>query len=43
MFDDFQAVIEFALIFRQLPSLGSKLLFIIVAQHDEYKLIYLHE
>jgi len=42
MFDDYQAVVSFVLIFKQLPSLGSKLLFIIAAQHDEYKLIFEH-
>ena len=42
MFDDYQAIVSFALIFRQLPSLGSKLLFILAAQHDEYKLIFEH-
>jgi len=42
MFDDYQAVVSFVLIFKQLPSLGSKLLFIVAAQHDEYKLIFEH-
>lgn len=42
MFDDYQAIVSFALIFRQLPNLGSKLLFIVAAQHDEYKLIFEH-
>ena len=42
MFDDFQAIVSFVLIFKQLPSLGSKMLFIVAAQHDEYKLIFEH-
>lgn len=42
MFDDYQAVISFVLKFKQLPSLGSKMLFIVAAQHDEYKLIFEH-
>jgi hypothetical protein len=40
--DDYHAVIEFALVMRQLPSVGSKLLWIVVAQHNDYKLILLH-
>ncbi len=40
--DDYHAVIEFALVMRQLPSVGSKLLWIMVAQHNDYKFILLH-
>jgi hypothetical protein len=42
MYDDYQAVVSFIVIFKQLPSVGSKLLFIVAAQHDEYKLIFEH-
>jgi hypothetical protein len=40
--DDYHAVIEFTLVMRRLPSVGSKLLWIVVAQHNDYKLILLH-
>jgi len=40
--DDYHAVLEFVLTLKQLPGLGSRLLWIIAAQHSEYKLIFEH-
>jgi len=42
MFDDFQALIFFAVNFQQLHGLIPKFLYAISAQHDEYKLIFEH-
>jgi hypothetical protein len=42
LLDDYHAVLEFLLTLRQLPGLGSKLAWIIAAQHSEYKLIFEH-
>ena len=42
MFDDFQALISFAVNFHNLQGLGPKLSYILAAQHDEYKLIFEH-
>jgi hypothetical protein len=41
MFDDFQALVLFAVKFRHLYG-APRLLYIVAAQHDEYKLIFLH-
>lgn len=40
--DDYHTIIEFDLVLRKLPSLGSKLLWIVIAQHNDYKLVLLH-
>jgi hypothetical protein len=40
--DDYHAIMEFALTLKQLPTLGQKLLWIVAAQHNDYKLILLH-
>ncbi len=42
LLDDYHAVLEFVLTLRQLPTLGSRLLWVIAAQHSEYKLIFEH-
>jgi hypothetical protein len=42
MFDDFQALILFAVNFLTVHGLTPKLLYAISAQHDEYKLIFEH-
>jgi hypothetical protein len=40
--DDYHAIIEFALTLKQLPGAGQKLLWIVAAQHNDYKFILLH-
>jgi hypothetical protein len=42
IFDDYQAIVYFALQLRSLHGLLAKLLYIVAAQHDEYKLIFEH-
>ncbi len=42
MFDDFQALIYFAVNFQELHGFIPKFLYAISAQHDEYKLIFEH-
>jgi hypothetical protein len=42
LLDDYHAVLEFLLTLKQLPTLGSKLTWIVAAQHSEYKLIFEH-
>jgi hypothetical protein len=42
LLDDYHAVLEFVLTLRQLPTHGSRLLWVIAAQHSEYKLIFEH-
>jgi hypothetical protein len=42
LLDDYHAVLQFILTMKHLPSLGSKLLWIVAAQHSEYKLIFEH-
>ena len=42
MFDDYHAVLRFALDYQAQPGLGAKLLYLLAAQHDEYKLVVLH-
>jgi hypothetical protein len=42
LLDDYHAVLEFILTLKQLPTVGSKLVWIVAAQHSEYKLIFEH-
>ncbi len=42
MFDDYHAILMFALSFKDLPGPGSKLLYLLAAQHGEYKLVVEH-
>jgi hypothetical protein len=40
--DDYHAIMEYVLVLRQLPSLGSRLMWLIVSQHNDYKLVLLN-
>lgn len=42
MYDDYSAILSFGLHFQHLAGLGAKLLYIVSAQQNEYKLIFEH-
>ena len=42
MFDDYHAILLFLLRMRALPGPGARLLYLVAAQHDEYKLVVEH-
>jgi len=40
--DDYHAIMEFVLILKRTPGFGSKLLWVLAAQHNDYKFVFLN-